>query len=183
MANERYVQKVQPSLGEKAWSAGETALEKGGQFVRHADDAIDMAPPAAAVWLAVIVALAAYKVTSSLGKNIGPRDGAARFVRGAVYCGITWMAASCAHDSFLESKGYAVNGNQSSHEQIRVSPRTADFERAAKPYKRTYDYAPTYSSDGATVSSERSVTRRVREVEPEVPSAERRHNKPIVQPQ
>lgn len=198
MANERYTQQVQPSLGERAVGTGKAVMEKGSEFIRHADEAVDMAPPAAAVWLAVVVGLAAYKVVSSVGKNIGPRDGAARLVRGAAYICAAWMAGSCAHDNFLESKGYTVNGSQPSYQQIQSSPRAADFDKAAKPYKRTYDYAPRYSD--APVSADRADgapgSGRVREapssyrgrdvtpqVTPEVLPADRRHNKPIARPE
>ncbi len=192
MANERFTHQVQPSLGDRALGTGKAVMEKGSEFIRHADEAVDMAPPAAAVWLAVIVGLAAYKVASSIGKNIGPRDGAARLVRGAAYVCAAWMAGSYAHDNFLESKGYTVNGNQPRYEQIQVSPRAADFEKAAKPYKRTYDYAPYYTGD--PVSADRSAggsgrvreaqsSYRAREVQPEVAPADRRHNKPIARPE
>ena len=173
MANERYVQQVQPSLFDKAWGTGKAVIEKGGQFIDHADDVVDMAPPAAAVWLAVIVGLATYKVVSSIGKNIGPRDGAARLVRGAAYVLAVWMASNYAHDNFLESKGYAIDGKQPQHQPISVSPRSADFDRAAKPYKRTYDYAPHYSGDGEAVSHGRAADA----------SAARRHNSPIARPE
>ncbi len=167
MANERYVShQVQPSLGDRAVGTGKAVIEKGGEFIRHADDAVDMAPPAAAVWLAVIVGVATYKFASSVGKNIGPRDGVARLVRGAACVCAAWMVGSCAHDTFLESKGYAVNGKQPKYEQIQTSPRTADFEKASKPIRQSSEYAP-----------------RVRQAPPSVAPTERRHNKPIARPE
>ncbi len=183
MANERYVShQVQPSLGDRAVGTGKAVMEKGSEFFRHADEAIDMAPPAAAVWLAVIVSLAAYKVTSAIGKNIGPRDGVARLVRGAAYVCAAWMAGSYAHDNFLESKGYTVNGSQPRHEQIQSSPRAADFERASKPYNHTYDPA---SRSGGTLGRVREATPTYRAPAPqvEVAPADRRHNKPIARPE
>lgn len=188
MANERYVQQVQPSLGDRAVGTGKAVIEKGSEFVRHADEAVDMAPPAAAVWLAVIVALATMKVASSVGKNIGPRDGMARLLRPVAYCLAAWMVGSCAHDNFLESKGYTVNGKQQSYEQIHSSPRAADFDKAAKPYKRTYDYAPHYSGDPVSVGRSGAArgaqpSTRAREAQPEVAPVDRRHNKPIARPE
>lgn len=186
MANERYVNQVQPSLGDKAWGTGNAVIKKGEEFVQHFDEAVDMAPPAASVWLAVIVGIAAYKLASSIGKNIGPRDGVARLVRGAAYVCAAWMAGNYAHDNFLESKGYAINGKQQTYEQIHSSPRAADFERASKPYKRSYDYAPYYS-DETSASPARShaapTGSYAREAQNGVAAADRRHNKPIAQPQ
>lgn len=180
MANEFYTQHVQPSLGDRAVSTGKTVIEKSSEFVRHADEAVDMAPPAASVWLALIVGLATYRVASSLSRNVGPRDGAMRLVRGAACICAAWMMGSCAHDNFLESKGYAINGKEQKYEQISTSPRAADFEKASRPRKRTYDYAPHYNGESAGIGT---APARGRDSQPDAAPSERRHNKPIARPE
>lgn len=156
MTQDRYTHQTQPSLGDKAAHKAYSTYESGKTLFNDAKDAVNLPPSPAAVWIAVLVGICAWKASSGILSNFGGRSGVATLVRPVIAGLLTFGAASLAHDTYLESKGYQVNGRTASGSTIPYSKPAGDFDKAARGPKRIHDYAPVYGADYKAPGTQRS---------------------------
>lgn len=168
MAKEQYSVPQQPAFSDQLYHGGQDIIDGAENIGRHLSEAINVAPPGVALWLAGIMGIAAFAAAAGFGQNIGSRDSTFNTLRPVAYGLIALAVASTSYDYILETKGYTVEGKKPNAAQIEISKTAENFEKATK---RFFDYAPFYKDD---------VKRPVQQEPEEVPEALRRHNSPVM---
>lgn len=146
--NEKFTPSGHPGFGDRVLSEGQATIEYGKKFLRDADEAIDLPPSAAAMWLAALVGYATWRASKSLLSNFGARSGIGSVVRPVVGLLLAYGAASYSHDHYLESQNIRVQGRAARGDEIHITKPKAN-EHTSRAPKRRYDYAPVYGPDHA----------------------------------